>query len=387
MHKRMLSTSSLVEEYRCEIGDDGESKRAEDHLYQAQCNCAYWHGLFGGLYLPHLRSAVFSHLIAAEKVLEQRLIGEERFPAISTGDIDGDGGEEVVITTRATKAIFKVRGAALRELDITDPPLNLTDTLTRREELYHRSVARGSAVSEGDVEGAVSIHDVHAAKERNLDAYLVYDAQPRASLLDHFLDSHVDLVSFSRSDYRERGDFVTGIYDLETERSADAGLLTFHRTGRVDTPGGGTDLTVTKLVRISTGTPGIEVRYTIQPQQAPFGGLFAVESVFSLLAGNAPDRYFSFPDRDLAERHLASTGAEEGVGAFSMVDDWLDVAIHFRLEPDALLWRFPIETVSNSESGFERIYQGSAVVPVWKLDLTTGEPVNVTIGIAVKPAR
>ncbi len=387
MHKRMLRASSLLERYRRDIGDDDESKRAASHLYQAQCNCAYWHGLFGGLYLPHLRSAVFSHIVAAEKALEHGLFGQKRFPTISTGDIDGDGGDEVVVTTRATKAIFKVRGAALRELDITDPPLNLTDTLTRREELYHRSITCGNVSSGGDIEGAVSIHEACEAKECNLDTYLVYDAHPRASLLDHFLDSKADLASFSRSDYSERGDFVTGVYNLEMERSADAGLLTFHRTGRVATPGGTIDVAVTKRVRIPAGEPRVEVRYTLQPLNAPLGGLFAVESVFSLLAGNAPDRYFRFPDRDIAEPHLASTGAEEGVGAFSMVDEWLNITIHFMLEPDALLWRFPIETVSNSESGFERVYQGSAVVPVWNLDLTAGGQVNVSIGIAVKPAR
>ena len=33
---------------------------AERELHRGQCNCAYWHGVFGGLYLPHLRSARIS---------------------------------------------------------------------------------------------------------------------------------------------------------------------------------------------------------------------------------------------------------------------------------------------------------------------------------------
>lgn len=386
MHKRMLFTSSLVDRYRRDIGEDDDLARAVDHLYQAQCNCAYWHGLFGGLYLPHLRSAVFSNLIAAEKILERKLYGDG-LPSVFTGDIDGDGGEEIVVAAGAVKAIFKTRGAALRELDITEPPFNLTDTLTRREELYHRNVADRSAETDGNAGEAVSIHEIRAAKELDLEKYLVYDTHLRLSLLDHVLDSRTDLDSFSRAAYRERGDFLDGTYTARTERSADECRLTFKRTGRVDTPGGAIDVAVTKLVRISAGAPEIEARYTVQPLEAPFQGLFAVESVFSLLAGNAPDRYFSVPGRDLAERHLASTGAEDGVGAFSMVDEWLNIAIHFRLEPGTLLWRFPIETVSNSESGFERVYQGSAVVPVWKLDLAGGERAVLTIGISVKSAR
>src|SRR5262249_13580505 len=43
--------------------------QARTELYRAQCNCAWWHGAFGGLYLPHLRNAVYQHLIAAENAL------------------------------------------------------------------------------------------------------------------------------------------------------------------------------------------------------------------------------------------------------------------------------------------------------------------------------
>ncbi len=39
-------------------------------LWRGQCNCAYWHGIFGGLYLPHLRTAIYDHLIRAERLIE-----------------------------------------------------------------------------------------------------------------------------------------------------------------------------------------------------------------------------------------------------------------------------------------------------------------------------
>ena len=37
-----------------------------DALWAGQCNCAYWHGVFGGLYLPHLRQALYRELLSAE---------------------------------------------------------------------------------------------------------------------------------------------------------------------------------------------------------------------------------------------------------------------------------------------------------------------------------
>ncbi|HYG75653.1 MAG TPA: alpha-amylase/4-alpha-glucanotransferase domain-containing protein, partial [Planctomycetota bacterium] len=30
------------------------AEKAHTHLYRGQCNCPYWHGVFGGMYLPHL---------------------------------------------------------------------------------------------------------------------------------------------------------------------------------------------------------------------------------------------------------------------------------------------------------------------------------------------
>ena len=42
-----------------------DKTRALDELWSGEGNCPYWHGVFGGVYLPHIRGAAFSHLIAA----------------------------------------------------------------------------------------------------------------------------------------------------------------------------------------------------------------------------------------------------------------------------------------------------------------------------------
>src|SRR5574341_1448802 len=71
LHKRMMMVSRKVHDAFNALEERGVKKHAGatrmlDHLYQAQCNDSYWHGVFGGLYLPHLRSAVYEHLIRAE---------------------------------------------------------------------------------------------------------------------------------------------------------------------------------------------------------------------------------------------------------------------------------------------------------------------------------
>src|SRR5207245_7337519 len=58
MHKKMLATSrrldilggvipSIMAESYAKL------QKAGDHLLRAQCNDAYWHGVFGGLYAQH----------------------------------------------------------------------------------------------------------------------------------------------------------------------------------------------------------------------------------------------------------------------------------------------------------------------------------------------
>ena len=50
--------------------------------------------------------------------------------------------------------------------------------------------------------------------------------------------------------------------------------------------------------------------------------------------------------------------------------------------PNATLWRHPLETASQSEGGFERTYQGSVIVPVWRdVLLGDGQPFECKVTI------
>ena len=57
------------------------------------------------------------------------------------------------------------------------------------------------------------------------------------------------------------------------------------------------------------------------------------------------------------------------------------------LTPAADAWIAPIETVSNSEAGFERVYQGSALVLTWQLDLAPGARTSVRVEHLVATSR
>ena len=87
MHKRMLGVSRRVralDPATCEKAgvDLGHAKTA---LFRAQCNCAYWHGLFGGLYLNYLRHAIWQNLV--DYVQEADV---ERIAAAARGEREGN---------------------------------------------------------------------------------------------------------------------------------------------------------------------------------------------------------------------------------------------------------------------------------------------------------
>src|SRR5712692_6633261 len=133
MHKKMLALSALCR-------DRGDPPAARRAIGRAQCNDAYWHGVFGGLYLPHLRAAIWRNLATAEGDLRR---GEPL--AYEELDFDGDGYPEIWIhSARFSALISPHRGGAVEMLTRFDGLTNLADVLTRRRESYHE-IATDSA--------------------------------------------------------------------------------------------------------------------------------------------------------------------------------------------------------------------------------------------------
>jgi alpha-amylase len=92
-----------------------------------------------------------------------------------------------------------------------------------------------------------------------------------------------------------------------------------------------------------------------------------VESIVNLLAPAEPDRFFETPT---GRQNLRFSGSLPGP-ILRMEDGWqrVRVALHAPLAEE--FWVAPIETVSESEEGFERVYQGSQILALWRPPLTT----------------
>src|SRR5450830_386598 len=111
LHKQMLRASEKVEAMP-ESGPGGPARKARalDHLYQGQSNDCYWHGLFGGIYISHMRLAACEHLIAAEDAADRaaRTAGAAPGPdGVRVADVDLDGIDELVLATPGQVVVVK----------------------------------------------------------------------------------------------------------------------------------------------------------------------------------------------------------------------------------------------------------------------------------------
>ena len=95
---------------------------------------------------------------------------------------------------------------------------------------------------------------------------------------------------------------------------------------------------------------------------------FAVELNLILPACDGPATRYLFEDgAALGDDHgLAVTGVLESVKEIVIEDSHTGVRVKIASDSAATLWRFPIETLSQSEAGFERIFQGSCLVFIYE---------------------
>jgi hypothetical protein len=137
MHKRMLGLSQRLAELPENTGTPAQRAEMQAQLHRAQANDAYWHGLFGGLYLPHLRRAIYNAIVRLEAMLD----AVSPRPQRSQQDIDLDGDDEIFLQNGTLQAVVRLDGSgSVCEFDSYRLAHNFGDTLARQTEHYHRKV-------------------------------------------------------------------------------------------------------------------------------------------------------------------------------------------------------------------------------------------------------
>ncbi len=363
MYARMLEVSRNLAKW--EQGpatrDQGEADAARRALYRGQCNCPYWHGAFGGLYLPHLRNAIYKQLITADTLLEAAADRPKHWVHIEAEDFNLDARKEIRLSGQKLVAYLSPgKGGHLYELDLRAIQTNVLATLNRRPEAYHERI-RQCAGMQTDSGGGVDPNGGIRFKQPGLDQKIAYDEWPRKSLVDHFLQPGLSCETFCAGQGRV-SDFTEGVYHSVLRRSDEQVEAKLWREGRL----GPYDIRVTKTVSLAAASGStLIIRYDLDRLPADLPIHFGVEFNFAAMPAGAQDRFY-YDEHGGRLGTLDTLLDREEVQRIGLVDEWLGLDVSLEFSRPTSLWTQPIQTVSQSEGGFELVHQSSSVIPHWE---------------------
>ncbi len=342
MHKRMLDASRRL----AGLPKKRQTAAMREHLHRAQANDAYWHGLFGGLYLPHLRRAVWNNLLA----LEAALAPLAPPAACERLDVDHDGHSETALRNSELQAYVRDDGdAALVELSSLALMHNFGDTLCAYSEVYHARIDRAQTphASHDAGDGIASPHDRVAFRQAILPEDATPDRRPRGIFVDRVgePDGVVRALDRYRGCEQPGAWMATGeAWRLEKIYQLDAATLsvTFRAAG--------------------SGLPSlIETELNLAlPSCDGYGGRYV------LADGTIPGGFGQQLELDALQR-------------ITLQDSELRGALEIAATPPVRLRARPHRTVSQSEAGFEKIMQGICIVLAWSP--TAGLDQRVTLRV------
>lgn len=346
MHKRMLRLSDRL----AAVPEGLRTPAMQPLLHLAQANDAYWHGLFGGLYLPHLRRGVYRALLALEAELDRvhARVPRERL------DLDLDGIDELVLQNGELQAIVKLDGAAsVVELDAYALEHNLGDALRRHPEAYHAEVL-GAADARHEGPGIASAHELARRKHAIAAADLEHDARPRSIFRETWIDR-------------------AGARAIDDYEALPAGAVEHAAGFRARCAGGsvekhllvqGARLTAWfSLAGVGAGRLRTELNLAL-PSCDGFSGRY-------VLRGEIPGGFGQPLDAD-------------EVSELALDDRFMRGTVMLLLSRPAAVRARPLHTVSRSEDGFEKIMQCVTIELEWPVGPGTGE-LSATLRIVADP--
>lgn len=342
LHKRVLGLSKI----RTSV----KSKIFEDALFRAECNDVFWHGVFGGLYLPNLRDNAYSFVAEAEDFRYKDLMT----PTIFIEDINQDSIEDIKAVTKEYIAVFDMgRGGVMNELLLRDKKHNLQNTLSRYKESYHYKVSEAiehdGEESHAGHSGIDSIHSMDMEKLKQYEHMFVFDNYTKNSFVDHVSDYSLSIENFQDSTFRQYTDLHTAAYDcLSADKhiASIAGKSQLHGEVEYDAD--------------------IKKDFTFKNSEIDFTITFSSDCDYDL-------RYicefnFHFLNQDdvvINGEELLEQKVYPDSNSIVLKDMLLkkEIVIEFENEVDFFVYR--VDTLSQSESGFDATKQGYCIGAVY----------------------
>jgi 4-alpha-glucanotransferase len=311
LQKRMLHVSRSVHAA-------GAPDEAIAELYRAQCNCAYWHGAFGGVYLAFMRAALWHHLMRAEGLVR----ASERNDAEIT-DVDADVRDEVLLFASWGAAVVSPHEGAVVELDDWPTGANLLAVTARHREAYH--VGSEGEADESAEDGEMAASGAHI------------DVDPSSLVFDELkLGGVIDMIDGTR---------LSATFEWELTGS-ELSVVAEERGLRIEKRFEATDEGLLCHRRIvATSSRG-------------FRGTFGSETAaLPLNLGRDTGR-----DELVVKDHGWALMQPEG-----------EVALEVTIAPGGHVGAEPIVTSSTSLEGMQTMFQGTIVTTTWDVALDEGE--------------
>ena len=363
LHKKMLRVATRVAAAparRSAAKPAEEIAEAHDLLLRGQCNDAYWHGVFGGLYAPHLRTALWKNLIQAELLADKNAAGG-LVSRVELLDYDADGANELLFTSPECQALLKPSdGGTLAALDFRPAAATLINSMQRRQEAYHTRLVDAKKSPVGEV---ASIHEQTRVKEPGLEKYLRYDRWARHAFRILIFSPSRRHADYEALQLQEDAGFAGGEYSVKSSGPLEAEIV---REAVLPTKDGDVPFSLTKRFSFGPAPRGCEVACEVGiklKQPLDRAVTLGIESIVNLLAPTEANRSFETQD---GPKNLRFSGELPGP-ILRMEDGWQRVRIALHAPGTDNFWIAPIETVSESEEGFERVYQGSQILARWRI--------------------
>ncbi len=325
LHKRMLYFSKQQEKL---------SKKALDALYKLQTNDVFWHGIFGGIYLPNLRDNAYRYLLEIESFRAKKEIGTQRL------DIDKDGYDELKVLTKNLSAVFSSRfGGQMMEFGSFDTLFNWQNTLMRRQESYHMKLLHvkddRTDLHKDDID---TIHSDTVVLDEALRSELIYDWHPKYSFIDHFSRDEFTAESFKDMSYRDVGDFANQPFVLSKNKTS------FSRTGGLYLDWC-YETKLKKEYRFKENSIHLDLKCNSEYTQRVF---YAMEFNF----------HFAHPYKvTFNDQTLENGFTQYNCNELMMVDEFTNKIIKLKMDQPCTVFAYILNTISKSESGFNKTAQ------------------------------
>ncbi len=337
IHKRMLEISK----------DRDKNKKIKKPLFKLQTNDLLWHGVFGGIYLPNLRDNAYRYLAECENIRYKK--GDH----IEVADIDMDGIEELKIIKKHYIARFeRANGAQLTELISRDSLFNFQNTLTRREEAYHRKITQPQATKEPKEpqEGISTIHNDDREILQEIRDALYFDWYQKNSFIDHISNDTLNAEGIKRCNFWEYGDFANQPYRMEIEDDT----IIFKREGGIYYDESW-DTSITKCLIPKDDSIEFEIEIdTSSPHKYRYGLEFNLH-------------FADYSDITINSNRFDELFEAECINQVVLSDSYTSKNIIIETTTPFNVVIVPLDTVSQSEDGFELTRQAITVMLIFTL--------------------